>query len=82
MDTNGGSGELWTVEADYIGKMGTKSKCTDISDGEGHIRTSRSGKMRGHMATVEDGMGGMKKVCSTAPPPIRPSPPTDFLDVL
>ena len=47
-----------------------------------HIRTSRSGKMRGDMATVEEGMPGTKKVCSVAPPPIRPIPPTDFLDVL
>jgi len=38
--------------------------------------------MRGDMATVEEGMPGTKKVCSVAPPPIRPIPPTDFLDVL
>jgi hypothetical protein len=38
--------------------------------------------MRGKMATVEDGMPGMKKVCSVAPPPIRPIAPTNFLDVL
>jgi len=44
-----------------------------------HIRTSRSGKMRGDMATVEEGTLGTKKVCSVATPPI---PPTDFLDVL
>ena len=47
-----------------------------------HIRTSHSGKMRGDMATVEEGTPGTKKVCSVAPPPIRPIPPTDFLDVL
>jgi hypothetical protein len=47
-----------------------------------HIRTSRSGKMRGDMATVEEGTLGMKKVCSVAPFPIRPIAPTDFLDVL
>ena len=47
-----------------------------------HIRTIRSGKMRGDMATVEGSTLGMKKVCSVAPPPIRPIPPTDFLDVL
>ena len=47
-----------------------------------HIRTSSSGKMRGDMATVEEGTPGMKKVCSVAPPSIRPIPPTDFLDVL
>jgi hypothetical protein len=47
-----------------------------------HICTSPSGKMRGDMATVEEGTPGMKKVCSVAPPPIRPIPPTDFLDVL
>ena len=47
-----------------------------------HIHTSCLGKMRGNMATVEEGMPGMKKVCSVAPPPIRPIPPTDFLDVL
>jgi len=38
--------------------------------------------MRGDMATVEEGMPGTKKVCSVAPPPIRPIPPTDFLGVL
>ncbi len=37
-----------------------------------HIRTSRSGKMRGDMATVEEGTPGTKKVCCVAPPPIRP----------
>jgi hypothetical protein len=47
-----------------------------------HIRTSRSGIMRGDMATVEDGRPGMKKVCSVVPPPIRPIAPTNFLDVL
>ena len=47
-----------------------------------HICTSRSGKMRSNMATVEEGTPVMKKVCSVAPPPIRPIPPTDFLDVL
>jgi len=34
------------------------------------------------MATVEEGTPGTKKVCSVAPPPIRPIAPTDFLDVL
>ncbi len=43
-----------------------------------HIRTSCSGKMCGDMATVEEGMPGMKKVCSVAPPPIRPIPPTPY----
>jgi hypothetical protein len=38
--------------------------------------------MRGDMATVEEGTPGTKKVCSVAPPPIRPMAPTDFLDVL
>ena len=47
-----------------------------------HICTSRSGKMRGNMATVEEGTPGTMKVCSIAPPPIRPTPPIDFLDVL
>ena len=47
-----------------------------------HICTSRLGKMRGDMATVEEGTPGMMKVCSVALPPIRPTPPTDFLDVL
>ena len=47
-----------------------------------HIRTSRSGKMCGDMATVEEGTPGMKKVCSVAPLPIRPIAPTEFLDVL
>ncbi len=56
----------------------------------GHVRqgqykricTSHSGKMRGDMATVEGSTPGTKKVCSVAPPPIRPIPLTDFLDVL
>jgi hypothetical protein len=47
-----------------------------------HIRTSRLGKMRGDMARVEEGTPGTKKVCSIAPPPIRPTAPTNFLDVL
>jgi hypothetical protein len=47
-----------------------------------HIRTSRLGKMRGDMATVEEGTPGTKKVCSVALLPIRPIPPTDFLDIL
>ena len=47
-----------------------------------HICTSRSSKMRGNMATVEESTSGTKKVCSIAPPPIRLIPPTDFLDVL
>ncbi len=34
------------------------------------------------MATVEDGLWGMKKVFSTTPLPIRLIPPNDFLDVL
>jgi len=38
--------------------------------------------MRGDMAMVEEGTPGTKKVCSVAPPPIRPIPPTDCLDVL
>ena len=38
--------------------------------------------MRGNMATVEEGTPGTMKVCSVALPPIRPTPPTDFLDVL
>ena len=38
--------------------------------------------MRLDMATVEEGTPGLKKVCSIALPPIRPIPPTDFLDVL
>jgi hypothetical protein len=47
-----------------------------------HICTSRSGKMRGNMATVEEGTPGMKKICSVASSPNRPIAPTDFLDVL
>jgi hypothetical protein len=47
-----------------------------------HICTSHSGKMQGDVATVEEGTPGMKKVCSIAPPPIRPTPPTNFMDVL
>jgi hypothetical protein len=38
--------------------------------------------MRGDIATVEEGTPGTMKVCSVAPPPIRPTPPTDFLDIL
>jgi hypothetical protein len=38
--------------------------------------------MQGDVATVEEGTPGTKKVCSVAPPPICPIPPTDFLDVL
>ena len=34
------------------------------------------------MATVEEGPPGTMKVCSVAPPSIRLTPPTDFLDVL
>ena len=34
------------------------------------------------MATVEECTPGTKKVCSVAPPPIRPIPPSDFLDIL
>jgi hypothetical protein len=47
-----------------------------------HIHTSRSGRMQGALATVEEGMPGTMKVCSVASPPIRPIPPSDFLDVL
>ena len=46
------------------------------------IRTSRSGKMRGAMAIVEEGMLGTVKVCSVALFPPWPIPPADFLDVL
>jgi len=38
--------------------------------------------MRSDMATVEEGTPGTKKVCSVAPPPIRPIASTGFLDVL
>ncbi len=47
-----------------------------------HICTSCSSKMCGDMATVEESTPGTKKVCSGAPPPICPIPPSDFLDVL
>jgi hypothetical protein len=47
-----------------------------------HICTSRSGRMQGALATVEEGMPGMMKVCSVASPPIHPIPPSDFLDIL
>ncbi len=46
------------------------------------ICTSRSGKMRSNMATVEGSTPGTKKVCSVASPPICSIPPTGFLDVL
>ncbi len=56
----------------------------------GHIRqgrykrvhTSRSGRMPGAVATVEEVKPGMMKVCSVVSPPIRPIPPANFLDVL
>jgi hypothetical protein len=38
--------------------------------------------MQGALATVEEGTPGTMKVCSVASPPIRPIPPSDFLDVL
>ena len=38
--------------------------------------------MRGDIATVEEGPPCTMKVCSVAPPSIRLTPPTDFLDVL
>ena len=47
-----------------------------------HIRTSQTCKIRGNIATVEDGAQGLKKVRSVALPPIRPIAPTTFLDVL
>ncbi len=47
-----------------------------------HICTSRSGRMRGVLATVEESTPGTMKVCSVTSPPIRPIPPADFLDVL
>jgi hypothetical protein len=47
-----------------------------------HICTSCLGKMGNNMATVEEGTPGTMKVCSVAPPPIRPTPPTVFLDIL
>ena len=47
-----------------------------------HIHTSCLGKMRDDMTTVEDTTPGTKKVCSVTTPPIRPIPPSDFLDVL
>jgi hypothetical protein len=47
-----------------------------------HICTSRSGRMQGALATVEEGTPGMMKVCSVASPSIRPILPSDFLDVL
>ena len=47
-----------------------------------HIRTSQSSRMRGNMATVEDGSMVTKKVCASASPPIRPIAPSDFLGVL
>jgi hypothetical protein len=47
-----------------------------------HIHTSCSGRMQGAVATVEEVMPGMMKVCSVAYPPIRPVPPANFLNVL
>ena len=47
-----------------------------------YIRISRSGRMRGDMATVEEGSMGEKKVRARAAPPILPIAPSDFLDVL
>jgi hypothetical protein len=62
----------------------------DQVDVYGHVRrgrykcihTSRSGRMQGAVATVEEVMPGMMKVCSVAYPPIHPVPPANFLDVL
>ena len=39
-------------------------------------------KMHSDVAMVEEITPGMKKVCSVAPPPICPIPPSDFLVVL
>jgi hypothetical protein len=38
--------------------------------------------MRGAVATVEEFMPGMMKVCSVAYPPISPVPPVNFLDII
>jgi hypothetical protein len=38
--------------------------------------------MQGAVATVEEIMPGMVKVCSVSSPPVRPVPPANFLDVL
>jgi hypothetical protein len=38
--------------------------------------------MRGAVATVEEIVLGMVKVCSVVSPPVRPVPPENFLDVL
>jgi hypothetical protein len=46
------------------------------------IHTSRSGRMQGAVATVEEVKPGMMKVCSVVSPPIRPVPPANFLDIL
>jgi hypothetical protein len=46
------------------------------------IRTSCSGRMQGAVATVEEVMPGMMKVCSVAYPPIRSVTPANFLDIL
>jgi hypothetical protein len=48
----------------------------------GSPRQSRSGKMRGEYATVEELRPGVWKVCLVASLPFRPVPLTMFLDVL
>ncbi len=45
-------------------------------------RQSRTGRMRGDYATVEELWPGVWKVCLVASLPIQPVPPASFLDVL
>ena len=70
-------GRLYRQKGDHVEAYGHVQRGRYM-----HICTSRSGKMRGDMATVEEGTPGMKKVCSVASSPNRPIAPTDFLDVL
>ncbi len=47
-----------------------------------HLHTSRSGRMRGVIAKVDEITPGTVKVCSVASPPMRSIPLVDSLDVL
>ncbi len=46
------------------------------------LKTSRSGKMRGEAATVEEVTPGVWKVCLVVTHPVHPEPLSNFIDVL
>ena len=84
MVTRCGSGVWRRQGEDSITRLEIRLKYTGMF-GRGHythIHTSCSGKMRGAMATVKEGMLGTVKVCSVAISPPRLIPPADFLEVL